>query len=500
MLFAGWLPFVDRVWTYTAELSSETYTASYVIGTPATGGAPPPGGTSTNGLPTGPYLRLSNASLFNTNAWLGSFSAAGSALLCATNIEAALTTTSMRIPTNTSVAALAEISGSSWQFKYSGGQVLLKTFAPSLKLLGNAVFPPASLNLYFNNNGSFRSDFLLNRGWSVAPGLLEFGSSSLVLAYTNFFSLASTGEVRALRKPDGSDWAFKANLNLAFRDGPFTNSLALPASILRLVMPVANTEFLEVRGGANSRFEVWRNNNNVFSARLTNVVLEVMGQPVNTNSFLVDTSGQLTWSSSPPASAFGLGPFQWTPIGTSTFYWNIKNGSLSFTLAGGTLKASGVPGWPTDGYTFPSMTFDSKGDFEQTVLLPSFKFDEISLGANGYAIFRRQNGVLSMRLRGTSQFFDSTMSLGFDINGDGTVSGYFRGSFSVDFGWPIGVIDFFNIYLTYNSAEPYYQFQLPRVRVMGNDFSIQFGSGGGRVCHLICGDSDCTETLCLSTP
>ena len=34
----------------------------------------------------------------------------------------------------------------------------------------------------------------------------------------------------------------------------------------------------------------------------------------------------------------------------------------------------------------------------------------------------------------------------------------------------------------------------------GNDFRIKFGTGGAAACHLICGNSSCVETLCLSFP
>lgn len=499
MLFAGWLPSADRVWTNIAELSSKTYTAYYVVGAPSSGSTPP-GGTSTNGLPYGPYLRLSNASI--SNALLGNFSVSGSVLLCATNIEASLTNAGVRMPTSTSVAPVAEITAGSWQFQYTGGQVLLKTWLPSLKLLGNGVRPPTSLSLYFNTNGTFRGDFSLSRGWAVAPGLLEFGASSLTLAYTNFYSLSSTGVVWALRKPNGA-WAFTNGLNLAFRDGPFTNSVTLPSLILRLTIPVIGSNFVEVLGGSNSRFELWRNNTNVFTARLTNVVLRVFDQPVSTNSLTASSDGLLTWSSSPPASPFVLGPFQWYAGGTSYFYWNIKNGALSFNLAGGTLRASGIPGWPAAGHSFPGMSFDSKGDFAQTISLPTFKFDDIPLGSSGYATFKRQNGVLSMSLRGSQSFFGSTMQEGFDINNAGAVSGFFYGSFGVDFGMPLGRFEFANTYLTYNSATKPYQFQ-GQLRVAMNDFRVRFGadSGGvyGEVCHLLCSSSGCSTTLCLTSP
>jgi hypothetical protein len=220
-----------------------------------------------------------------------------------------------------------------------------------------------------------------------------------------------------------------------------------------------------------------------------------MNQAVSTTSLAVSSAGLVTWSSSPPGSPFELGPFRWTPGGSSTLYWNIKNGSLSFTLAGGTVTAPTVTGWPNP--QFPSTTFDSKGNFENTISLATFR--SMSLGSGGYATFKRSGGVLSMRVRGQQSFFGSSMQEGFDINSAGSVTGFFSGSFSVDFGAPMGRIDFANVYLSYDSTQPSYQFQ-GQLRVALNDFRIQVGSAGGQVCHLLCDGGSCTPTLCLSSP
>ena len=155
------------------------------------------------------------------------------------------------------------------------------------------------------------------------------------------------------------------------------------------------------------------------SARLNNVTLEVMNQAVSTTSLAVSSAGLVTWSSSPPGSPFELDPFRWTPSGSSTLYWNIKNGSLSFTLAGGTVTAPTVTGWPNP--QFPSTTFDSNGNFEKTISLATFR--SMSLGSGGYATFKRSGGVLSMRVRGQQSFFGSSMQGGFDINSAGSVTG-----------------------------------------------------------------------------
>jgi hypothetical protein len=161
-----------------------------------------------------------------------------------------------------------------------------------------------------------------------------------------------------------------------------------------------------------------------------------------------------------------------------------------------------VPGWPSGGVTFPSFTFDSRGDFEKTITMPGgFAFFGIDLGQasdsdDRYIRFKRQNGVLSVRLRDRVVFFDSTMKVGFDIASNGNASGFFDGSFGVDFGGGLGYVHFGDVEASFNSSEPAYQFQ-QRVRVAGNDFRIKFGSGGAQACHLYCDDNGCSETFCL---
>jgi hypothetical protein len=169
-------------------------------------------------------------------------------------------------------------------------------------------------------------------------------------------------------------------------------------------------------------------------------------------------------------------------------------------LAGGAVSSTSVPGW-TDPLNFPNVDFDSQGDFTYTLTMPSMQFDGISLGladdANDrYVTFKRHNGVLSLRLRDKQPFFDGSTSLGFDFDSAGHVSGFFNGSFGVDFGWPINYVNFGSVNTSYDSSRAPYQF-LGQLNVAGNDFRVKLGSGGASVCHLICGPTGCAETLCL---
>jgi hypothetical protein len=179
--------------------------------------------------------------------------------------------------------------------------------------------------------------------------------------------------------------------------------------------------------------------------------------------------------------------------------WNIKNGSLAFRLAGGTVS-NNVAGW-AGGLSFPDIAFDSRGDFNQTITLPGFTFDGISLGlaadsSDRYVTFKRKNGVLSMSLRDKQDFFDGSASVGFDFDSNAHVSGFFSAAFGADFGWPIGYVPFGSVSTSYDSSRTPYQF-LGDLNIAGNDFRVKFGSGGASVCHLICGPTGCAETICL---
>ena len=227
---------------------------------------------------------------------------------------------------------------------------------------------------------------------------------------------------------------------------------------------------------------------------------------VGTFNNTVNSSGLISFMVNPPASPFVIGPFGWMPSGPSRLDWNIRNGALSFTLAGGSLTNSfgSVANWPNASLSFPSVTFDSRGDFEQTITLPSFSFHGIGLGnaadaADRYVSLRRVDGVFSCAVRDQRDFFGSTMSLGFDISSSGSASGFFKGGFGVDFGPPIRYVYFGGVNRDYNSGASPYQFT-GQLRAVGNDFRIQFGSGGGRACHLWCNGSNCSETICLSWP
>lgn len=513
--FAGWLPFEERTFVHAVTNDSVAYVASYI----AVEEAAPPAiadirkvmkSGAPAGLPTGPYLRLTDASI--SNAVLGNFEVSGSVLLSAEVIEATLESEAFRLPATTAQPALILVNAGSWRFSLSNSLVRLKAQSPSIRILSNVVNPPSLFTMDLNlSNANFRSSFSLPDGARIAPGLLELGAGSAVLTHTStFVGLSVTGQVRALRRPNSNnDWAFKQNLSLSFQDGPFTNAIPFSGVLLQIPVPGTSENFVVARGtnigGIGARLELRRSSSGNFSLFITNLAVDVLGQNISIFAGSANPAGQLSFSAGVPASPFRLGDFRWHATGNSSFDWNLKNGALSFTISGGTLRDNGsgsVPGWPSGGVSIPGFTFDSRGDFEKTITMPSsFTFFDIDLGQasdndNRYITVKRRDGVLSVKLRDRVDFFDSSMKLGFDLNSNGNASGFFDGSFGADFGGLIGYVHFGDVEASFDSTRAPYEFQ-KKVRVAGNDFRVKFGSGGAQVCHLYCDDDGCSQTLCL---
>ena len=89
------------------------------------------------------------------------------------------------------------------------------------------------------------------------------------------------------------------------------------------------------------------------------------------------------------------------------------------------------------------------------------------------------------------------------MNSAGTASGSFSGSLVLRDFLGCDEIGLGNISLSYGSGSGSYLFagnvSASLCSALSADFGVQYGSGGGRVCHLICLDG-CFEDLCLSVP
>jgi hypothetical protein len=103
--------------------------------------------------------------------------------------------------------------------------------------------------------------------------------------------------------------------------------------------------------------------------------------------------------------------------------------------------------------------------------------------------FRRQSGVVSLRIRHQENFFGNLNTVSLDVASSGQVNGSFYGTF-------LGAA----ISMSYDSADAPYQFNT-RAQIFGVGYSLYFGSGGARYCQLLCAPNqalqDCAEIFCF---
>jgi len=501
--FVSWASGEERTFDFVATNGSVTFLARYVA-VPSDQNGGPQGDampkaakvvTVPPGLPTGPFLRVTQGTL--SNSVLGGFSVSGSLLLSADNITASLRSRAVRIPADLLQPALAELTAGTWKFQLTPGSVALLASSPGLTVLSNTIAVPSELSFGFDRvKTNFAAQVSLPNGLPIVPGLAELGpNTDFSITYTSRFALVTHGEFRALRKPGNADWAVKQSLDLELRDGPFHIPIDLPASILRIPVPGTSEEFFEAHGGTEA-LSLDRNASGVLSVTLTNVGVDFLGRPVAMVSGVVNSSGLIALQSVSSSDVYEIGPFRWNASGRSSFEWNVRNGALKFSLPGGTLTApnGAVPGW-TGGLAFPPVSFDSAGDFDITISLEDFSFDNILLGQasndeDRYARLKRKRGVLTMQLHDQQDFFDGYTLLDFTITGTGlsssTVTGLAQANTKVNFG--LFTHDFGTVTMTYNSARTDYQF-----RYSSGGFSLNFGTAGARACQRVCGPLGCDE-------
>ncbi len=493
--FVDWVPFAERAFDFVTTNGLATVTARYVAvpsdntGIPQGGGGlqAASGGSLPPGLPNGPFLRVTQATL--SNAAVGDFRVSGSLLLSADNIVAALTNRAIRLPANPQLPALAEVSAGSWRFELTPAALQLVANSPGLTVLSNRVSPPSEIAVGFDRlKTNFAATLVLPRGLPLAPGLIELGSNTAIsLTYTSRFGLGATGEVRAFRTPDNKDWAFKKALNFRVEDGPFQFPISLTDSVVRVTVPGTAQEFFEMRGNpGNMVFS--RSAGGVLGFALNNIGLEFLGRRVATVSGAVNSSGLIRLNATNSGDTFPVGPLQWHSVGTSSFEWNIANGVLKLNLPGGTLKDDdgNVPGWPANGWSFPPLSFNSAGDFDLVLTMTNvFHFNGIPLGLSPsdddrFIQIKRKNGRFTLRLQDEQDFFDGSARISLsavaDPSGRASAVGEAVARTIVDFG--IVKQDFGTVTLKYDSARPDYQF-----RFSGGGFSLGLGSGGIQACQ-----------------
>jgi len=434
-------------------------------------------------VPTGPYLRLSEAAVSVPN--LGDLEVQGAAFLGAQRIQASLQSGALRVPVAPASFEVVEVTAGSWNLDYvAGAYFLLTANGPGLDLLRVPVSPPSTLSLLFEADGDYTAFFQTQGNTPVLPALFELGPATASLQrQSGTTELQLDATLLGLKHPDGQ-FIINQAVDFSVQTGPFTNTIAaLPSTLLDL-------GFASLTAGSKSDFMLARNSSGVFRVRMGEVFLNLLGR--NAGGVIVDSTstGDFSFSLNGSSTPFLLGPFQWVANGSSTVTWNAVNGSVQANLSGGSLRSSSIPGWPLIGISVPGITMNSSGDFDRTMVLPSMTLNGLGLGGNAdaevnYLRLRRAAGVLSAEIHDEKPFFGSTMELDLGIASDGTVTGSFTGDFNADFtAIGLGMVPFADVALEYDPAQTNYQFQgdITSELFPNLSFRAYFGSAGQFVC------------------
>jgi photosystem II stability/assembly factor-like uncharacterized protein len=502
-VFQDWSPANSPQFSIVASSSvSQTVTARFVrkISAPLSAAGAPGSSLSGNSagfkamavsppadVPAGPWLKLSQASI--QAPALGSIDLQGAVFLSATSFSASLANAAVRLPLDTDLPELLEITAGSWQLDFTTtpvSRMRLAANSPGLELFDHITSPPSELLFDFASNGHFTAAFSTSDDTPLLPGVFSIGPGAVTLKADPFFSLDLQGNIRILQKPDGT-WAVNQAYDFTAAEGPFTHDFAsLPPTLLDL-------GFSALKANSSSAIRLARDNSGTFSINVINLQLDLFGRTFSSISGGVDSLGLLSLSLAPPASPFAIGPMRLAPNTTSTFDWKLLSGEVAVHLSASKLRAAGVTGWPSEGIDFPAFSLDTEGNFERKIALPSFNFNGIDIASGGlladnYLLFKRQDGIVSLKVRDERSLFGNNLKLALDVSANGSVSGSFSGFFGINTS-VFGRLEFGSISLNYDSAEPDYQFQ-GRFRQIQNDFGLFYGSAGGKFSHLNCTGPD----------
>jgi hypothetical protein len=336
----------------------------------------------------------------------------------------------------------------------------------------------------FEPNGNYAAAFETLGNTPVLPGLFELGPASTSLRRLGLnSSLNLSGTVFGLKGSDGQ-FLVQEPIQFTVRTGPFTNTIST------LPDPLLDLGFATLSPGTKSRLRLHRDSSGVFSVGLNDLDLDLLGRTASKLDVESSTDGSFLFRFDPSSTTFLLGPFQWRANASSFLTWNAQNGTVSASLGGGSLRSATITGWPSLGISMPTISLNSQGDFDYTMVLPAFSFNGISLGGDpeqelNYLRLRSQNGVVTAEIHDEKTFFGSTMELDLSISSDGTVTGSFTGDFSADFSdIGLGVVPFADVALQYDPAQPSYQFggEISSELFPDLTFRAYFGSGGQLIC------------------
>lgn len=506
--FQTWEPAVDREFVFVAsETATPNHIARYVraldgeaasasrqvvasASLQAAAAGPP------SGVPAGPWLRLSEASL--TVPAVGNFNVQGGVFLSAGQFSATLDATAVRLPVSSADPELLKVTAGSWRLDYrnlgGNGILALRAVTPGVELFNVAAAPPAQLVFQFEGVDRFEASFATLGATPVLPGVMELGPGSVRLVRDPFLSVEADGELRLLKRPDGG-WAMRRPFLFTAEEGPFVHAID------NLPDPLLDLGFLGIRTDASSQIEINRDASGAFGVAVQNLDLVLFDRSLANLSGAAASDGQINLTAPPPSTPFAIGPLQFETENNSTIQWNLRTGAFHVQIPAGNLLATGVTGWPANGIAFPGVSVDSQGDFEKMINLPDFTFNGIPIAAGGenaqnYLLWKRADGAVRFKVRDQREFFGNPFQLALDLDSTGKVGGSFSGAFEINTGF-FGRLDFGSINLTYQPTLDPYQFQ-GRFPLIENDFGVYFGSGGGKFSHLDCSGpalEDCQEGL-----
>jgi len=469
--------------TVAATRDLENLTASYLVsglsagsGTALPMGTPPPPPLA-GGYPTGPFIRLSDASL--SVPFLDGFTVEGDMYLSATQFNATLSTTSIDIP-DAAADNLLHVGPGEWTIDFmKNSHFQLESRTPAVRILGSQMTPQTLLNFNLNPvDGSWNGSFSIPDGFKLLPEVMEFGPSTINVAYQGYHTLSLNGTMRLLRLPDQS-WAAEDSVSLQVNDGPFQFDLT----------PYLPTTLVSFNGLAATKgtTTLSRDATGVFKLGITNSSISMFAQPVGIASGSVSTDGALDLVSTTFSAGVPVGPFSLQKKSTGDSFRvklrsKLPNPSLRFSLPRLLVKSSSVYGWPSGGVEMPGFEFNVDGVFDTgKVSLPTFSFDSIGISRptdgppsrNYVRLKRESNGNTLFVIQSEVPFpfpppLDcSTHKLRFEI-ANGVVSGTYSGKFCLPLDQPVS--------LEYNSGGSC-QFQ-----ATAGIYNFYFGS----TCHGVC--------------
>ncbi|BET66413.1 hypothetical protein ASA1KI_13310 [Opitutales bacterium ASA1] len=501
--------------TVTPGDGVQRYTARFVqsLPEPATPQTPPtllPNPCATAAPPAdvaqGPWVKISQAEVrFPTLDGGHRAAVEGSLFLSLARAEGVLRTSRFRLTSQPPSGGfeLVEVTAGSWRMDLVGTDFRFVGNNPGVELFGRPTTPPStfSFRAAWDPTTPFApplvaGEFATLGVLPVVPDLVEFGPSTVQFAVSPTVGLGVSGTVNLLRRPDNPAVFFYANR-------PFAYALGDPTPVQGSgTTTLVDFGFARLRGDATSQLVFEQDAAGVFTVGATGLLLDGwgLGSPANRVGATFTTSGVASFTLDPPASGLQLGAIRFKPKSqgdrTSSLVLDLFQRDFRVEIPPSFVNST-VGFWANDTIGHDGLVIDSSADFEVRVPLPS------SLGGiavdggdidDNHLIYERKGGSVGFRARAAQELLLGDMTLRFSATSD-SVDGTFSGTARV----PVTGTRLGSIAISYDSDAPSFQFSKRFGFTLG-DYRVQFGTGGARLCNLVCfpGDdlADCDVGLC----